>query len=126
MGQMHLRAARARGVDNGTARMQWSWFIVLRGIVFSLVTVLSLMACPPERLVPLLIMLITLQGLEMFGQFPFPVPALFANWTWIFATGMALLLRPGQSAWLILLLLPLQMMSVHVRLFNLYYMFATR
>lgn len=104
----------------------WAKGIWLRAIFLSAFTAACIVAVPQERVGAMIIYVLVLAQLELLLQFTMPVAGIISQCISLGLTALALLLRPDMHAQLILPVMGLQLLALHVMLFNLHYMFATR
>jgi diguanylate cyclase (GGDEF)-like protein/PAS domain S-box-containing protein len=122
-GQTLLRDMRSTMVDMVG---YWRWFMLGRGVALAVLAGVTIHFVPEARLAPALIAITLAYGVEAFAQFPLPITAVVAQSIGIVAVTLALAGRPGAMIGVLLVLLLLAAMSAHLRIFNLYYLFATR
>ncbi|MDF8334185.1 putative bifunctional diguanylate cyclase/phosphodiesterase [Novosphingobium cyanobacteriorum] len=117
---------RRAGVDPASLLRSWCRFIVVRATLWSIVNGTALVLTPEERLVPMVILILAANAMDIFGQFTQPVTGLVSSWIATIGMTVALMLRPEVATTPTVILMVLQMASAHARIFNLHYMFATR
>jgi diguanylate cyclase (GGDEF)-like protein/PAS domain S-box-containing protein len=109
---------------------RWRAFMLVRAGVLAVLAGLIVAWVPEARLAPVVIALMMAYGVEAYAQFPLPIPAVFSQVLGAVAMTVGLMIRPGalavQLLGLLIVLLMLQGFSAHLRIFNFYYMFATR
>lgn len=104
----------------------WAKGIWLRAIFLSAFTACCIAVVPPERIGALIVYLLVLAQLELLLQFTMPVAGIISQTITLGLTTVALLFRPDLRGELIVPVMALQLLALHVMLFNLHYMFATR
>lgn len=128
---LHLTALRQIqtskvGPDPARGLVLWRRYILSRALLCAVLNGTALALAPPERLVPVVIFIVVTGAMDLFAHFTLPVTGLVACWVSSLAMTIALLLRPEVSIAPTIALMVLQMVSAHLRIFNLHYMFATR
>ncbi|MBB4612017.1 putative bifunctional diguanylate cyclase/phosphodiesterase [Novosphingobium taihuense] len=104
----------------------WAKGIWLRAIFLSAFTAACIFVVPPERIAAMIIYVLVLAQLELLLQFTMPVAGIISQSISLGLAALALLLRSDMQAELVLPVIALQLLALHVMLFNLHYMFATR
>ncbi|TXI10731.1 MAG: EAL domain-containing protein [Novosphingobium sp.] len=104
----------------------WAKGIWLRAIFLAAFTACCIIAVPTERVGALIIYVLVLAQLELLLQFTMPVAGIISQTISLGLTTIALLFRQDMRGELILPVMALQLLALHVMLFNLHYMFATR
>lgn len=104
----------------------WARATWLRAIFLSAFTAACVIVVPPERIGALIMYVLVLSQLELLVQFTMPVAGIIAQCISLGMTAIALLVRPDMHAQLVLPVMALQLLALHIMLFNLHYMFATR
>ena len=118
--------ARRDGVAAQRLVRWWRWYMLARGLVLAGLSGIAVFIVPEPRVVPTLIAILLLLAAETFAQLTLPVAALASQAMGIAAVAAALLMRSGGYAGTLIGLAVLYIYSAHLRIFNLYYMFATR
>jgi diguanylate cyclase (GGDEF)-like protein/PAS domain S-box-containing protein len=121
--QALLRNTRATMVD---LVEYWRWYMVWRGVMLAVLAGLTIHLVPDARLAPVLMAITLAYGVEAFAQFPLPVTALVTHLFGIAAITLGLIGRHDAVPGVLLVLMVLAAMSAHLRIFNFYYLFATR
>lgn len=112
--------------DPAATLMMWRCYIIIRAVICTVVNGIALALVPPDRLVPMVILILSTDAMALFAHFSLPVIGLVASWISTIGMTIVLILRPEVPALPTLLLALLMMSSAHLRIFNLHYMFATR
>ena len=104
----------------------WRGYILLRAIALAMLAGCTMAFAPGAHLVLVTIALLMAYGVEAYAQFPLPLSAVAAQWLGLGAMTAGLLARPGADPVALWVLLALGALSAHIRIFNFYYLFATR
>ena len=128
---LHLNAVQHIGTnkvgpDPARGLALWRQYILSRALLCAVLNGLALALAPPERLVPMVIFIIVTGAMDLFAHFTLPVVGLIACWVSTLGMTIALLFRPEVSIAPTIALTVLQLVSAHLRIFNLHFMFATR
>lgn len=118
--------ARLAGTCPATVLGMWRRYIVARALLCAAINGTALMLVPGERLVPLVLFIMATNAMDLFAHFSLPLTGLVASWISTMGMTIVLWLRPEVSTVPTVALMLLQMVSAHLRVFNLHYMFATR
>ena len=105
---------------------RWRWYILGRGVALAVLAGAAMMLAPEACLVPLVIVLLMAFGVEAYAQFPLPISAVAVQSMGMAAIIAGLLTRPGATPMALIVLMVLGVISAYVRIFNFYYLFATR
>lgn len=114
------------GEDPARALAMWRRYIIARALSCAIVNGTALALAPPDRLVPMVIFILTTSAMDLFAHFTLPVIGLMASWISTLTMTTVLWMRPEVGTAPTIALMVLQMVSAHLRIFNLHYMFATR
>jgi len=104
----------------------WRWFTLCRAVAMAVLCGLTIVLVPESRLTMVVIAFMMAYGVEAYAQFPLPIAAVVSQVLGSAAMTMGLLLRPGAMPGMLIALMILQALSAHLRIFNFYYLFATR
>ena len=105
---------------------RWRWYMLIRAITLAVLGGLSVVWVPEPRLVLVVITLMLAYGVEAYAQFPLPITAVISQVLGALAMTAGLVLRPAALPGLLLALTALMVVSAALRIFNFYYLFATR
>ncbi len=104
----------------------WRAYILLRALALAVMAGCAMALAPDANLVLVTIALMMAFCVEAYAQFPLPLSAVAAQWLGLGAMTAGLLARPGADPVALWVLLALGALSAHIRIFNFYYLFATR
>ncbi|WP_353228861.1 EAL domain-containing protein [Novosphingobium sp.] len=120
-----LAIGRARLNRQATVAL-WLRYMACRAVVIGVLSGVAVACAPDQRLALVVIAITMTYGVEAYAQFPLPRMAVMAQLLGVGAMTIGLLVRPGALPVPALVLFALQGLSAHVRIFNFYYLFATR
>ncbi len=126
IGALRKIATSKAGSDPAQGLVLWRQYIIIRALLCAVVSGFALALAPPERLVPMVIFIVVTGAMDLFAHFTLPVTGLVACWISTLSMTAVLVLRPEVSIAPTVALTVLQMVSAHLRIFNLHFMFATR
>ncbi|BEU99654.1 putative bifunctional diguanylate cyclase/phosphodiesterase [Novosphingobium olei] len=124
-----IRITRHRAATGASPRVllgAWSRYLYVRAVAMTMINVAMLLEVSPDRMVPLAMLIGIIGTLDFYGQFTLPVPGVIAGWIGCAGFSVAMALRPEVAGWLVLMVGALQAAWIHVQMFNLNYMYATR
>lgn len=127
VGLTELRRKESSGQYKPSEMVEiWAKGIWLRAIFLAAFTACCIIAVPSERIGALIIYVLVLAQLELLLQFTIPVAGIISQTISLGLMTFALLFRSDLRGELIVPVMGLQLSALHVMLFNLHYMFATR
>ncbi|MCW1382467.1 EAL domain-containing protein [Novosphingobium sp. KCTC 2891] len=121
-----LHRARANGVSPQQMLRLWGGYLVLRALLMGSLGAVLVTSVAPDRLIPLIMLIALSNSMDSFAQYTVPVVGTASGWISCIALAVPLSLRPETGMTLVLLVSLLQLMTVHMRMFNLNYLFSTR
>ena len=105
---------------------RWRGYMLVRAVVLAVLAGLTVAWVPEPRLVLVVIALMLAYGVEAYAQFPLPISAVTSQVLGAAAMIAGLVVRSGATPVMFAALMLLLALSAHVRIFNFYYLFATR
>ncbi len=126
VGFLRLTMVSNAAADPARGLAMWRRYIIVRAVSCAIINGTALALAPPDRLVPMVIFIITTSAMDLFAHFTLPVVGLLASWISTLTMTAVLWQRPEVGTAPTVALMVLQMVSAHLRIFNLHYMFATR
>lgn len=121
-----IRTATARGAGPQALLAMWTRYLLVRAVAMALINAALLLTVPPDRVLPIAMILGIVGSLDFHGQFTIPVPGVLSGWIGALGFAIAAALRPEVNGPLVLLVGVIQAGWIHVQMFNLHYLFATR
>jgi diguanylate cyclase (GGDEF)-like protein/PAS domain S-box-containing protein len=124
--QVLSRREGARGRGNLDLLQWWRCAMLVRGVLLAAAVYLAITRTAAPRLDAALLAALLIYSVEGYAQMTLPVPAVVVQVLGIAAIMVGLMQRPAQPSGALIGLTVLMGLSAHLRIFNLYYLFATR
>ncbi|WP_225205778.1 putative bifunctional diguanylate cyclase/phosphodiesterase [Novosphingobium huizhouense] len=118
---------RKRAGQSASALMRFiAKAMIWRSFATSLLALVLVWSAPPERLSAVVLATVVIANIELFGQFTMPVEGLVSGLIATAGLALGLALRPDVDAGPVLAVLAVQALALHMKLFNLNYLYSTR